>query len=146
LPDEYVPSTYWTVTESPATAFGPLPTMRSVHSNSVGGVPEGTITVGAVPDVPTGDWSCFGICGVVVEPVSHAVKEDPVVVVVVAEVPDELPHAERPRAPTTMAQAKEDDDRVRRMEMKGSGHIERAQKVEQTPVPQSQKDQVTSLP
>ena len=61
LPEEYVASTYWTVTESPALAAGPLPWMRSADSRPVGGAPAGTVTVGAVPAVPAGDRSAAGM-------------------------------------------------------------------------------------
>jgi hypothetical protein len=38
-----------------------LPTMRSALSSLVGGAPGGTVTVGAVPNVPAGDRSAAGM-------------------------------------------------------------------------------------
>src|SRR5580700_3793798 len=57
LPEEYVASTYCTVTESPLAAAFPVPVIRSELSSAVGGVPDGTVTVGAVPAVPAGERS-----------------------------------------------------------------------------------------
>ena len=61
LPDEYVASTYCTVTLSPGAAAAPVPAMRSALWSEVGGVPDGTVTLGAWPAVPAGDWSAAGI-------------------------------------------------------------------------------------
>jgi len=53
---------YWTVTESPALAAGPVPTIRSFDSSWVGGAPGGTVIVGSVPIVPAADgWAIVPI-------------------------------------------------------------------------------------
>jgi len=65
--------------------------MRFVDSSCVGGLPEGTTTVGAVPNVPAGDGSATGakvLAGVVVglvEVVVELVAEVEVVVEVVVD-------------------------------------------------------------
>ncbi len=60
-PVEYVASTYWTLRWSPVTANGPLPTIRSALSSSVGGGPTGTVTEGEIPETPGADRSASGM-------------------------------------------------------------------------------------
>jgi hypothetical protein len=93
LSEEYVASTYCTVTVSPALALGPVPTMRSELSSLVGGDPGGTVTVGSVPNLPAGDRSWAGMVPAVVAGVVVALGA-----LVVVDVDDELPQAARPRA------------------------------------------------
>ncbi len=109
LPDEYVASTYWTVTLSPGSARDPVPGMRSALSSDVGGVPEGTVTVGAFPAVPAGERSAAGMGKTATRAPPPAAEVDvadwpllPVVDDVVADPADvegEELHAARPSAP-----------------------------------------------
>jgi len=68
LPLEYVASTYWTFTLSPGAAAVPVPLMRSALSNVFGGAPAGTVTVGALPAVPTGERSAGGMGAMAIKP------------------------------------------------------------------------------
>jgi hypothetical protein len=106
--------------------------MRSALSSVVGGVPDGTVTVGAVPAVPAGERSAAGIAamalsglpGGAVTVVEGPLPEPPAVVVVFdAEFDGEELQAASPRAPArTMAvtSAPERRERVGRMASKGS--------------------------
>src|SRR5450631_3698896 len=111
LPEEWLASTYWTVTVSPGPAAAPLPTMRSALSSCLGGVPEGTVTVGAVFTVPAGERRARGMAamavlfgpGVAVVAVvgvagGAVVVGAAVVVVAAVGVPDGLLQAASPKA------------------------------------------------
>ena len=110
---EYVASTYWTVTLSPALAAGPVPVIRSALSSRLGGELVGTVTVGCLPAVPAAERSATGmeamaaapVVGVAAEEEAVVEEEEEVVVVelgglVVVELEDELLHPARPSAPT----------------------------------------------
>jgi hypothetical protein len=124
LPLEYVASTYCTVTESPFAAAGPVPVIKSAHWSSVGGVPEGTVTVGWVPVVPAGERSSAGMGAM--EPQPPDVDEDAEAFVL--DVDDALDgfdgeelQAARPNAPATpMRAARDQGRRVRDMARDGS--------------------------
>src|ERR1017187_4293711 len=88
FPVDHATPTYWTDTVSLVVTAGPVPTIRSVLSSPVGGVPGGTVTVGLVPTVPTGDGTCTGV-----------IATDGVV----AGDDEELLHPANPRVPTARA-------------------------------------------
>jgi hypothetical protein len=90
-----VASTYCTVIVSPALAAGPVPVIKSVLSSWAGGGPEGTLTVGSVPNVPAGERSATGMVAIVVAPDDVVAVDAPVVVV--DELAEELPHPASPR-------------------------------------------------
>jgi hypothetical protein len=123
-----VAKTYCTVTESPALAAGPVPVIRSAVSSVVGGLPDGTVTVGAFPAVPAGDRSAVGmvaagpavvgvvdadVVGVVDADVVGVVDAD-VVGVVDADVEAVEALGELHPARTTAAMATAANDQVRR--------------------------------
>src|ERR1035437_8967969 len=101
FPVDHATPTYWTDTVSLVVTAGPVPTIRSVLSSPVGGVPGGTVTVGLVPEVPTGDGSCTGV--IATDGVVDDGEGAAAVVAVVAGDDEELLHPANPRVPTARA-------------------------------------------
>ena len=124
LPLEYVARTYCTVTLSPLAAAGPVPVIKSAHWSSVGGAPEGTVTVGWVPVVPAGERSSAGMGATAPQPPAGDVD----VAMFVLDVDDALDwfdgeelQAAKPKAPATpMRAARDQGRRVRDMARDGS--------------------------
>src|SRR5450759_20902 len=100
FPVDHATPTYWTDTVSLVVTAGPVPTIRSMLSSPVGGVPGGTVTVGLAVRVPAGDGSWTGVIatGGVVDDADGAA-----VVAVVAGDDEELLHPANPRVPTASA-------------------------------------------
>ena len=75
--------------------------MRSALSSCVGGVPGGTMMVGATPVLPAGERSCVGMGAIVDDPAAGPLEVVvgpawAATVVVVVGVAEEFVHAARP--------------------------------------------------
>ena len=111
-------------------AAAPDPVMRSALSSWVGGVPDGTVTVGADPAVPAGERSAAGIepiafkglpAGAVTVVDGPAPEPLEVVVVLEAEFDGEELQAARPRAPARIMPVTSAPDRWERRGMAQEG-------------------------
>ena len=103
FPEEYVPNTYCTLSESPTLATAPAPVIRLLDSMVVGGVPFGITMVGALPKVPAGEGSGIGliVTGPAVVVVVGAVVVVPANTVVVVVVVGDFPAKSSAAEPTT---------------------------------------------